>query len=166
MHSQSSLSRQRLLAALATIAALAVFFFSATATFAASPQMSATGAFAAAQKGEIVLIDIRTPGEWEQSGIGKGAIPLDMRGADFVETVVKIHRSNPGRPVALICATGGRSGVVTRMLERQGVTGVIDIAEGMYGSAAGRGWLKEGLPVYRGTGAEYESLVKAVTGTL
>lgn len=166
MRPEFTLAWRRALPALTAVLTLAVFLYSATQAQAVPPRMSVTEAIAAAEKGEIVLIDIRTPTEWEQTGIGKGAIPLDMRGPDFVDTVVKIHAANPERPVALICAMGGRSGYVTKILERNGVTGIIDVAEGMFGSAAGKGWLKEGLPVYRGTEAEYKGLVEAVTGAL
>lgn len=156
----------RMSPALTTIFALAAILFAATYAFAAPPQMSVADAMAAAEKGEIVLIDIRRPDEWADTGIGKGAIPLDMRGPDFAATVVKIHQANPDRPVALICAAGGRSGYVTQFLEQKGVTGIIDVAEGMFGSAAGQGWLKEGLPVYRGSEADYKARVDAVTGAL
>jgi rhodanese-related sulfurtransferase len=50
-------------------------------------------------------------------------------------------------PVALICRTGNRSGKQQRRLTAAGFTNVINIAEGMAGSGAGAGWIRQGLPV-------------------
>ena len=104
---------------------------------------------AAAQKaalaGDLTLIDIRTPREWQTTGVGRGAIPLDMRRADFVAQLDRITEGNRSRPVALICAGGARSARMTRMLDREGFTRVINVPEGMNGSAAGPGWLRRGL---------------------
>ena len=59
-----------------------------------------------------------------------------------------VHFQRAGqKPIALICATGGRSGQLLRALKRAGYTGYIDVSEGMLGSPLGAGWIARGLAV-------------------
>ncbi|PIE16538.1 MAG: sulfurtransferase [Rhodobacterales bacterium] len=113
--------------------------------------IGAPEAYQQAKAGEIILVDIRTPQEWRQTGVGQGAIGLDMSAPDFVESLVKLRQSYPAKPIALICRTGNRSGYVFDALEQQGFPGLQNVAEGMAGGPNGKGWLKRGLPVYKGT---------------
>lgn len=109
--------------------------------------MTAPEAHAAAVAGDILLVDIRRPDEWARTGLGEGAVPLDMRRPDFAAELVKLSKANPEIPVALICARGVRSARLSARLAEAGFTGIIDVPEGMLGSGAGPGWLKRGLPV-------------------
>ncbi len=101
----------------------------------------------AAATGEVLLIDIRRPDEWQLTGIGEGAVPLDMRREDFAEVLLTLTQGRTDTPVALICARGVRSRGLSGRLRAAGFTGIIDVPEGMLGSGAGAGWLKRGLPV-------------------
>lgn len=115
-------------------------------TFAAQV-LSASEAYKQAAAGQIVLIDIRTPEEWVQTGSGAAAKRLDMRRDDFVSALDKLLGGNRSKPVALICAGGVRSSRLSRALRNEGYTNIIDVPEGMMGSYAGPGWLVRGLPV-------------------
>lgn len=112
-------------------------------------QITAEEAHQQAAAGEIILIDIRRPEEWQNTGIGEGALPLDMRRADFVEALDRITSGDRSLPVAVICARGVRSARLTRTLTDAGYSNLIDVPEGMLGSAAGAGWLAKGLPVQK-----------------
>lgn len=109
--------------------------------------LSAPDAHRAAQSGDIVLIDIRRPDEWALTGVGEGAVPLDMRRKDFIEALIVEVQGDHSRPVALICARGVRSRKQAAKLVDAGFTEIIDVPEGMLGSGAGPGWIKRGLPV-------------------
>ena len=109
--------------------------------------LSPPQAHEAALSGDILLIDIRRPDEWARTGIGQGAIPIDMRRADFETALLGHAEDDATRPVALICARGVRSKRMTNRLKAAGFTQIIDVPEGMLGSGAGPGWLKRGLPV-------------------
>jgi len=122
-----------------------------TQTAAETGLMKPDEAHRAALAGEIILIDIRRPDEWQETRVGEGAIGLDMREENFVPTLVALRRANPGKPIALICRTGNRTGYVTSALAKQGFPGLVDVNEGMQGGANGPGWLKRGLPTYDGT---------------
>lgn len=132
-----------------TALAVAAVFASASAPVvqASSGIMSAPNALAAAARGEIVLVDIRTRGEWKQSGLAEPALAISMHEAGFVRNLTRALGGDRSRPLALICAVGGRSAHMQRILATAGFTNVIDVSEGMFGSSAGPGWLKRGLPV-------------------
>lgn len=118
---------------------------------APTEKMAADAAYAAVQAGEIILVDIRRPEEWLETRVGEGAIGLDMREESFVKSLVALRQANPDTPIALICATGGRSAYVTSALTGQGFPGLVDVSEGMMGGPNGQGWINRGLPTYEGT---------------
>lgn len=109
--------------------------------------LSAPDAHASAVAGDITLIDIRRPDEWARTGVGEGAIPIDMRRPDFTDALRAEIVGREDVPVALICARGVRSARLSQRLADAGFTNIIDVPEGMLGSGAGPGWLKRGLPV-------------------
>ena len=98
------------------------------------------------QDGDLLLIDIRRPDEWARTGVPLGAHPLDMRRDDFIAALTAIAGDDRDRPIALICARGVRSARLGRQLAEAGFSTIIDVPEGMLGSAAGPGWLARNLP--------------------
>jgi len=121
-------------------------WFNVSAQVAGS-DLSVTEALRAAEAREITLVDIRRPDEWAATGIGKGAVPIDMRRGDFIEALLAQTDGKTDTPVALICARGVRSAYLSAQLQAAGFSKIIDVPEGMLGSGAGPGWLKAGLPV-------------------
>ena len=121
--------------------------FLASASFAETLVLSARDALAATRTGDLVLLDIRSPQEWQETGLPEGAWPVSLHAPEFARQMQEIlARYEPSR-IALICATGGRSAHVAEVLERNGVFGMSDVSEGMFGNGSGKGWLAEGLPV-------------------
>lgn len=115
---------------------------------AAGTTITAPEAYAAAKAGEIILVDIRSPQEWAQTGIGAGAIGIDMRTKLFVERLAKLRSDNPDTPIALICRSGNRSGYTFDALTKRGFKNLLDVSEGMSGGPNGKGWIAHGLPTY------------------
>ncbi|WP_037311907.1 rhodanese-like domain-containing protein [Ruegeria halocynthiae] len=115
-------------------------------------QLSVEEAHQQAQAGDILLVDIRTPREWQATGVAQGAHPLDMRRDDFEQALTTLTGGRRDAPVALICARGVRSARLSNRLTEAGFTNVIDVPEGMLGSAAGPGWVRAGLPVQHNKG--------------
>jgi rhodanese-related sulfurtransferase len=111
-------------------------------------EASAAEAHAMAGRGEALLVDIRRPEEWAATGTGEGAVRLDMRREDFSDRLLKLAGSRD-MPVALICARGVRSAHMANRLAEAGFRTIIDVPEGMLGSAAGPGWIASGLPLDR-----------------
>ena len=95
----------------------------------------------------IRMLDIRSRGEWRETGIAQGAWAVSVHHWRFIERLFTAHELAGNRPLALICATGIRSGSVMRALRLAGYDGFSDVSEGMLGSKRGPGWIKAGLPV-------------------
>ena len=117
----------------------------------AEPDLSAPEAAARAQSGKLILIDIRTPPEWKETGVARGARQVNMihpQGAKgFTDQLMGELKGDKNTPIALICRTGNRTTQVQRYLQSVGFTQVYNVKEGMAGSAAGPGWIRRGLPV-------------------
>ena len=108
---------------------------------------SATEAADALANGDIALVDVRSRPEWMDTGIAKNAWPISMHEPGFEQRLFAARDLSSDKPIALICATGGRSGRIFAALKQAGYDGFVDVSEGMLGSRKGPGWLARGLPV-------------------
>jgi rhodanese-related sulfurtransferase len=113
--------------------------------------LAADEAEAMVEAGDLMLVDVRSPREWAETGVPKGAETItfhDPEGlAAFVEKIVKASGGDLGRPVGLICAAGVRSSYAYRLLQERGFTNLYNVGEGMFGNPNyGPGWLKRHLP--------------------
>lgn len=113
----------------------------------AGPELDAPEALRRVEAGEMILVDIRRPEEWRQTGVARGAQRLDMRDPRFAENLLKLAGGRQDAPIGLICRTGNRTTAMQDALRRMGFTQIYNVREGMAGSAAGPGWLRRGLPV-------------------
>lgn len=100
--------------------------------FKSNPQggMSLQDIIAAAQNGDITVVDVRDQMELTQTGKANGAvhIPLaviqmqtDPRSPDFHADL------DPSKPVAVYCASGARSNMAAQVLMRNGFEQVMNI---------------------------------------
>lgn len=129
------------------VAALAAACVVPLMAAANSGVLTATEAHQALQAGRLLLVDIRTPQEWQQTGVAEGAWPMDMRAKQFGADMMALIERNPTRQVAVICRSGNRSGYLIGLLKENGIQGVVDVSEGMAGGGNGRGWIPSGLPI-------------------
>lgn len=88
------------------------------------------------QQKKIPIVDIRTVGEWKESGIIKGAIPIQFfneRGQYDIPAFLKALNASvdTSKPFALICHTGSRTKMVAQFLSDELKYNVIDIEGGM-----------------------------------
>lgn len=114
---------------------------------AALPSLSVSEAHDATKAGKLVLVDIRTPEEWTDTGVPDGAIKLDMTGSAFEVRLAALKLDHPGKPIALICRTGNRTSTLQKKLAGRGWTNLVDVRGGLLGNPKDKGWLAEGLPV-------------------
>jgi len=154
--------RSAILSILAVGVAVAIIVPANLLKAADKETISALDAFGAAKSGRIILVDIRTPEEWKETGVGEGAIALDMRSETFVSTLSDLRAANPDTPIALICRTGNRSNYVVTELNKRGFVGLVDVTEGMAGGRNGAGWIPQGLPTYAGTSSELRTRRAAI----
>lgn len=148
---QPRLSRRSLLRAGISGAAFAGIgygvFRAATAPAVSGRLVTPIEAHDLTARGVVTLVDIRRPDEWQRSGLGQGAHPLDMRRDDFTDALAALVEGDRTQPIVLICAGGVRSKHMARNMADAGFSQIIDVPEGMLGSRAGPGWLRRGLPV-------------------
>ncbi len=97
------------------------------------------------QQGDALLVDIRTPREWRQTGLVPGSHPLmyfDETGhadTDRFLTSLEALGGTKDHPVVLICRSGHRSSQLAQiLLKDKGYSSVYHLEQGI------QGWLKEG----------------------
>ncbi len=145
------LSRRTLLAALGVglpLAGLSLSIPAASARDAAVTVMDPRAVYEKVKKGELLLVDVRTPQEWQQTGIPEGARTIELA-PGFLAKLMEATGGDKSKPVAFICATGARSAYVARELAKRGWTNVIDVAGGVMGGPKGKGWIASGLPMQK-----------------
>lgn len=115
----------------------------------AQDRMSALEADQAARQGKVVLIDIRTPEEWQETGVPASghAITMHQDEQRFLAAIQAVTGGSKSQPIALVCATGSRSARIQAYLRRAGYTAVVDVSEGMLGGLLSKGWVKSKLEV-------------------
>jgi rhodanese-related sulfurtransferase len=116
------------------------------ATFALAGAATASGGVAdyseimklmSSERGSLYLLDVRTPGEFSQGHIpGSVLIPMN-------QIQGRVNQIPRDKKVVVICATGARSGAVTRFLAGQGFPWVKNYAQGIVD------WSRRGLPLNR-----------------
>jgi len=84
----------------------------------------------------IPVVDIRTPGEWKQTGIVKGAHTImffDERGGYDVQAFLKALNQavDTQKPFALICNTGSRTAMISDFLDKELHYKVINLQGGI-----------------------------------
>jgi rhodanese-related sulfurtransferase len=95
----------------------------------------------------VTLVDIRTPGEWKQTGVVAGSHLVqfvDERGKVDPEAFIRQLNevADPSKPVVLICRTGNRTGKAAQLLAAsQPNRKIYNVREGL------TGWNKAGLPM-------------------
>lgn len=89
----------------------------------------------------VLLVDVRTPTEWAQTGIPANAHTVSWGQTDFAERILKVAQGDKHAPVVLICRSGSRSARALAFLREHGFTEVRHVPDGM------NGWLARGLPV-------------------
>lgn len=87
------------------------------------------------QQGEVDLVDVREPREWNEGHIpGARLVPLDKLRAD---PVTALPRDN----VVFVCAKGVRSLTAAKLAERLGFVQLYNLEGGT------NGWAQAGLPL-------------------
>lgn len=109
-----------------------------------APSVAPGEAAASVAAGRIVLIDIRSPAEWADTGVPTGAMTLDADGAAFEPRLAGLRLDNPGKSLVLIDRTGGQAAILQSKLAARGWRDVRIVAGGMLGPG---GWLAAKLPV-------------------
>jgi rhodanese-related sulfurtransferase len=98
-----------------------------------APEVSAADVAAALSRGEVTAVDVREAGEWEAGHIA-GALWIPM--GELPDRLAEL----PAAPLAIVCRSGSRSGMVADWLARSGVD-ASNMAGGMLA------WRAASLPI-------------------
>ncbi len=84
----------------------------------------------------IPIVDVRTPGEWRETGLLKGAIPImffNERGGYNINAFLKELNAkvDTSKPFAIICHTGSRTSMIAPWMSEELHYNVINIQGGM-----------------------------------
>jgi rhodanese-related sulfurtransferase len=120
---------------------LLCLFFSTTAVFAADvPLLAPAEAAKLVAAGSAVLVDVREPAEWAETGVAAPAVLLPKSDFDGPQTQWKEFLAKTGdRQIILYCRSGNRSGKVAAVLAAQG--------RHVANAGAFKDWQAAGLPV-------------------
>ncbi len=82
------------------------------------------------------IVDIRTPPEWKETGLLKGAIPImffDQRGGYNVNQFLQElnEKVDTSKPFAIICHTGSRTSLIGPWMSEKFAYKVINLQGGM-----------------------------------
>ena len=83
--------------------------------------------FAASISSEVLLVDVRTPGEWKE-GVIEGAIMVDFYSDGFMEGMMALDSE---KPWVIYCRSGNRSGQALAKLKAAGQVNVKDLQGGV-----------------------------------
>ena len=113
----------------------------AGAAYAEPDTLPADVAHKMVQRGELTLLDVRTPSEWAMTGVPRDSRPANVNDPDFIAQARGAVYGDLEHPVAVIGIADARSIGAAEKLQAGGFKRVYYISEGI-----GDGWLKRGLP--------------------
>ena len=97
--------------------------------------------------GEVVVIDVREPGEFAQGhlpgavNLPRGVLEFQIHAHPAMGCTTAEPLAQPARALLVYCRTGGRSALATDSLQRLGFSDVRSLAGGF------DAWRNDGLPV-------------------
>ena len=109
-----------------------------------APEMPVNKADLMVRKAGGLLIDVRTPEEWQQTGVPVTAHTISVEDGDFVSQVEAITQGDKTRRIALICRSDNRSATARDQLLQAGYENVTSVEGGVTGP---NGWIDADLPV-------------------
>jgi len=130
-------NRMKLLLATAALGAVVIAGCSSATSAAVETVAPETAAEIITTESDEVVLDIRTPEEYDQ-GIIEGAINIDFYDDDFA---VQLDALDKDAHYVVYCNSGNRSGQANSIFEDLGFTDVTEIDGGI------TNWHSEGLPV-------------------
>jgi rhodanese-related sulfurtransferase len=108
-------------------------------------------------RGRSMLIDVRTPEEWQNSGIPKVnmqsllLLPWQLSGSGELnpefENEIKARISDRYLDLFFICRSGGRSHAAARFVNNLGYAACYNIVDGFEGIDSTNGWKNNKLPI-------------------
>jgi len=121
---------------------VAAMFALTGAGHAVAQDLSAQTAHRYSVPGKVLMVDVRRPEEWAETGVAPGAALITLQDTDFLDRLAAAAGGNKEAATAFICRSGVRS--AAGKARAAGYTNVYSVTGGM--SLAG-GWIDAGLPL-------------------
>jgi len=85
---------------------------------------------------DLPIVDVRTPGEWKETGLLKGAIPImffNEQGKYNINAFLKElnEKVDTTKPFAIICHTGSRTSMIAPWMSKELHYKVVNLQGGM-----------------------------------
>ena len=77
---------------------------------------------------KAIVIDVRTPAEWQQGVIAGADLFIDYNGANFKQQIAKLDKS---KTYIIYCRSGGRSAGASQAMTDAGFKNVINMQGGI-----------------------------------
>ncbi len=120
---------------------LAVFLLSTAAVVAADvKKIAPADAAKRVLAGQAVIVDVREPAEWAETGVASPAVLLPMSDFNGERKLWKhFLKNNSNKEIILYCRSGHRAGIVAAKLAEEG--------KNVANAGAFKDWQAAGLPV-------------------
>ncbi len=128
--------KKRFLAGFVVLVAGAFILSGCSSKAGAITNMNVKDFSAKTQEAGVVVLDVRTPGEFSQGHI-QGAINIDVEAPTFDSEIAKLDKT---KTYAVYCHSGNRSGVATQAMAKAGFTHLFNLQNGI------ADWMAQGMP--------------------
>lgn len=105
------------------------------------PAIDCAQALKGAQDKTLIVIDVRTPAEWADTGVPANAKCKMLQAPDFADYVRSCRDAAPNLPIALFCLSGARSLKAAKAARKAGLDNLHIVRGGV------DAWRKAGLPL-------------------
>lgn len=123
---------------LVALAAFGLLLTGCSSSASATPKLSIEEFAVKAAEPNVIVLDVRTPGEFAQGRLAN-AINVDFQSGYFEEEVSKLDKN---ATYAVYCRSGNRSGEAVKVMEKLGFTDMYDMNGGVID------WAAAGKPLY------------------
>lgn len=128
--------KKRIVAGFVVLVAGALILSGCSSKAGAITNMNVKDFSAKTQEAGVVVLDVRTPGEFSQGHI-QGAINIDVEASTFDSEIAKLDKT---KTYAVYCHSGNRSGVATKAMAKAGFTHLFNLQSGI------ADWMAQGMP--------------------
>lgn len=80
------------------------------------------------KENKAIVIDVRTPAEWQEGVIEGATVFIDFKGGSFEQQIAKLDKS---KTYVVYCRSGGRSAGASDMMAKNGFKHVINMEGGI-----------------------------------
>ncbi|MEO1066360.1 MAG: rhodanese-like domain-containing protein [Pseudomonadota bacterium] len=91
--------------------------------------------------GYTLLVDVREPHEWRDTGLPSASAPIALQDPDFLDKVLALADGDKAKPIAVSCKSGMRGQKAAHLLRAAGFDAVSNVRGGF------QSWADDRLPI-------------------